>query len=107
MAFSDTPTDWLENWSEDGTDITVPLATFPELTATEADASTGDIRKIVYAIMRKLVNKWYATDAADRPSNMKIKDTYSTNAEGNLVQRIQIEFITSQVAGSEVADEPA
>jgi hypothetical protein len=44
MAFDKTPTTWLPSWSEDATNITLPLASLPELTAAEADAATARFR---------------------------------------------------------------
>ncbi len=109
MAFSEVPTDWLENWSEDGTDITVPLATFPELTAAEADAATGDIRKILYAWCEKLYQQWLATASDDRPSRMTIARSTAVDEENDRFTRTyQLTFVTEAAAGGvDVADEPA
>ena len=70
--YSKKPTDWFANWSEDGTSITVPIATFPEMTADEADADTGDFPNILYAILHKARSAYEALAVADRPANMKI-----------------------------------
>jgi hypothetical protein len=72
MAFSAAPSSWLDSWSENGTDITLPIASLPELTAAEADAATGDIRKVVFALLQKLQAEWNALDAADRPAKMSL-----------------------------------
>jgi len=72
MAFDPLPPSWMANWSEDATNITVPLATFTKLTAAEADASSGDIRKVLYAMCDHLWGIWNATAVADRPANMTI-----------------------------------
>jgi len=109
MAFSEVPTDWLADWSEDGTDITVPIATFPELTAAEADAVTGDIRKILYAICEKLYQQWLATESADRPSRMSItRSTAVDEVNDRFTRTFQIGFTVESVAGGiDVSDEPA
>lgn len=80
MPFDKTPSTWIEDWSEDGTDITIPIATFPELTDTEADNTTGDIRKVLFAICAALHAKWLATAVADRPARMTIGKRSSVNA---------------------------
>ena len=58
MAFDQKPSSWFDNWSENGTAISVPIATFPEMTAEEADATTGDIRKVIYAICEKIYQEY-------------------------------------------------
>jgi len=48
MSTEIAPNMWLPNWSEDGTDITVPLATFPKMGADSADATTGDTKWLLH-----------------------------------------------------------
>jgi len=79
MAFDKTPGVWLTNWTEDGTYITVPLGTFPELTAAEADASTGDIRDIIFAFLEKFWTVYNDLPAADRPGKLVIIKTASAD----------------------------
>lgn len=109
MALSIVPTDWLESWSEDATNITVPLATFPEVTAAEADAATGDIRKIVFAIMEKLFQEFNERATADRPTRMTITRGTSVNDEtGEIVRTYTVTFTAeAAVGGIEVQDEPS
>jgi len=85
MAFDKTPTTWIGSWSEDGTNITVPIASFPELTAAEADGSTGDIRKIAFAMFEKLFQTYNALETADRPTKWTITKTSSTNTTTGVV----------------------
>jgi hypothetical protein len=106
MAFVKTPTTWLPNWSENGTDITLPIASLPELTAAEADAATGDIRKIFFAIMRKLFSVWTATAIADRPTKMTMQKASSIDPSTNiLTETYTIKFICD-VSAQDVSDEP-
>ena len=107
MAFVKTPSTVIANWSEDATNITVPLASFPELTAAEADASTGDIRKIVYAIMEKLFSWYNALATADRPSRLTIYRSSSMNESTGELTRVYSVQVTCEIASSEVKDEPA
>lgn len=109
MPLTVVPTDWLPDWSEDGADITVPLATFPELTAAEADAADGDIRKIAFAIVDKLYAVYNATAVADRPTKMRITRGTSANDETGVMVRSYVFTFDTEVAagGMEVADEPA
>ncbi len=105
MAFSQVPTDWLANWSEDGTDITVPIATFPELTAAEADAATGDIRKIVFAIFDELYDQYAGTAEADRPTRWTMdRQTTVDDSTGNLIRTFIARFETSMSSEEVVAE---
>lgn len=109
MAFDKTPTTWLPNWSEDETNIALPLASLPELTAAEADAASGDIRKILYALLEKLHAVYAALPVADRPSRMTIARSSSVNdTTGDITRQYTITLVTEPVAGGiEVKDEPA
>ena len=105
MAFDDTPTTWIPSWSENGTDITVPIASFPELTAAEADGTTGDIRKIAWAIAKKLSDVWYATESANRPANMIISKASSVNSTADEVTHtITFRFVNT-ISGQDVKAE--
>lgn len=105
MPFNPAPNTWLANWSEDGTNIAVPLATFPELTAAEADGATGDIRKVLYALCEKLADEWAAKPAADRPARMQINRSSSLNSTtGQITYTYTLSFVTTP-AGIEVAPE--
>jgi len=108
MAFDPTPTTWLPDWSEDATDITLPIASLPELTAAEADAVTGDIRKILYALLEKLYAVWAATATADRPDRMTITRASVVNDDtGAITRNYTIQLVTEASAGGlEVSDEP-
>jgi hypothetical protein len=79
MAFSAVPSTHIANWSEDGTNITVPIASFPELTAAEADGSTGDIRKIILAFADKFYSLYNAMATADRPAKMQAYRSTAVN----------------------------
>lgn len=105
MAFSPVPTDWIANWSEDGTNITVPIASFPELTAAEADAATGDIRKIVWAILEKLYQAYNAKATADRPTKWTVTKSSSVNTQTGVVTNSFIHTIYTEISTQEVVDE--
>ena len=54
MAQDLKPSTWIASWSENGTNVTFPIASVPELTAAEADADTGNISKVLFAICEKI-----------------------------------------------------
>lgn len=101
------PSTWLANWSEDGTNITVPIASFPELTAAEADGTTGDIRKVAFAVAKKLADVYEALAAADQPTQMKIARYASSNTAGTEVTHVVSFTFVNTVATQDVKDEPA
>ena len=105
MAFDKTPTTWLSSWSEDATNITVPIATFTQLTAAEADASTGDIRKIVWAILEKLYQTYNALPTADRPAKWTISKSASVNTTTNVVTNSFVVTLLTEVLTQEVVAE--
>ncbi len=111
MAYDNSPSAWITGWSEDGTDITIANLTtaFPELTVAEADAvgttedpaGTGDICEVLYAICQELADVWYGTAAADRPSNMTIARSTSTDeTTGYDTKQFVFRFVTEVAAGS-------
>lgn len=105
MAFDKTPTTWLPNWSADATTITVPIATFPELTAAEADEATGDIRDIVFAIVEKLWQAYNATATADRPIKWTMSKMASVNTARNTLSNRYIFTLETEIGTQEMADE--
>lgn len=104
MAFTKTPTDWLPSWAEDGTDITVPIASLTGLTAATADAVTGDIRKILYSILDTAWGKWASLAAADRSAQMVLRKESFTQSDGTIKHTFITEFVTA-ASGQAVVDE--
>lgn len=105
MAFDPTPTSWIASWSEDGTNITVPIASFSELTAAEADASTGDIRKIMFAILEHIWDVYLALPVADRPNKMVIQKTATVSTTYNKLTSKYIFTIETDIGTQEVRAE--
>jgi len=107
MAFRKVPTDWIANWSEDGTNISVPLTDFPELTDVEADGATGDIRKIMFAISHKFYDAWNDTATADRPNRMTLSKSISPDVTTGIYTHTFTFRFENESTGSDVADEEA
>jgi hypothetical protein len=107
MAQDLKPGTWIPSWAEDATNITVPIASFPELTAAEADGASGDIRKVAFAVTKKLADVFEALPVADRPTQMTIGRYASSNQAGTEVTHVvQFTFVNT-VATQDVKDEPA
>lgn len=105
MAFDKTPTTWLASWGESVGTISVPIATFPELTAAECDAVTGDIRKIAWAFFEKMYQEYNDTATADRPSQWTCTKSSSVNATTGVVTNIFTNTIYTEILTQEVDDE--
>lgn len=107
MAVNKLPTTIFANWSEDGTNITLPIASVPQLTAAEADAATGDSRKLIYALIHQIEKAFNEITLADRPTKLAItKSADVVISPTELARNYQFTFyITPSVY--EVTDEPS
>ena len=105
MAFDPTPTTWIPSISEDGTNLIIPLASLPELTAAEADAVTGDIRKIAFAINAALRAAWVAQATADRPAQMVLSESNRVDNDTGKITRTFASTFELGVSAIEVEDE--
>lgn len=103
MAFNPAPNSWLPSWSEDGTDISLPIASVPKLTAAEADGATGDIRKTLYALLDKISAHWDSLAEADRPQKMRIVKGESLSA-GVITTTYYFTFLTEPSSVEVVAE---
>lgn len=105
MAFNPAPSSWIASWAEDATNITVPIASFPQLTAAEADGTTGDIRKIMYALSEKMYAAYIALAVADRPAQMTITRSSSVNATTGVITHNYTFKFNNTIATQDVAAE--
>ena len=53
-----SPSAAFTGWSEDGTNITVPIASLADLTAALADGTTGDARQVILSFVATAFD-WY------------------------------------------------
>jgi len=105
MAIDVKPSTWIASWSENGTDVTFPIASVPLLSAEEADATTGDMRKVIFALASKFYSTYIGTASADRPSKMSITKSASTNTETGIVTNVFTFRFYTEVTGEEVVAE--
>ena len=105
MAFTKTPTTWIDNWAFSSPNITIPVATFPELSDAEANTSSGDIRKIVFAILEKLWLEWAATETANRPTKWTMTKSASVNTATGITTVQYVNTFSILTTGQDVADE--
>ena len=104
MAFNPAPNALFTSWSEDGTDITVPIASITDLTAGEADGTTGDWRAVLLRILGHSFNYNEGLADADRPTKLTIARQRFENAERKIVERYTFEFVTDTDANSMTAE---
>jgi len=111
MAYSDydTPGEVLTSgYTATGTEITMTIGTgglLPEVSSAEADAATGDFRKLMYGILEGLYSSYNAVPTADKPSQMLLSRSTSENSTTGLFTRnYNIQF-KLDATGFEVAPE--
>jgi len=107
MAIDLAPSEWIASWSEDATNVSFPIASVPELTAAEADGTTGNISKVMFALMEKIYQEYIALPTADRPTKMVVTRSTSTNdLTGVITRTYAVAFYTAvSVGGLEVQAE--
>lgn len=105
MAVTIVPTDYLPSWSEDATNITVPIASITGLTADEADGTTGDIREILRTILDTIYAVYAAQASADRWTKCAMTKSASVNTTTNVItNQFVVTFSTSLVTENMVAE---
>lgn len=106
MAMNLAPGHWLEGYTADSSGITIPLAALPGLSAAEAHASTGDIRKVARALLAALHGAYIGEAEEDRPQRMEIsRSTYVDDSADTTTRTYQARFVV-EVGEEEVVDEP-
>jgi len=93
--------EWISGYSSDGTDLTIPIASFPELSTAEAHTSTGDFANFLYAFMEQIFSVWATIPNAARPQKMFISKSLSPNVvTGDETVQFSVRFTTAVDAGS-------
>lgn len=105
MAINLGPSGWFDNWSSDGTNITLPIASLPGLDVLDAGAASGDIREVALAWSERLHTVYFDLPTADRPTKMTVAKSVSAISNGTQI-RSQFTFtfvteITEQSVPSE------
>lgn len=76
-----------------------------ELTDAEAHVTTGDFRKIIFALMEMLSVKWEATALEDRPAKIAITKSSSIDAQTGAITNAYTVVCYNELGAQEVADE--
>lgn len=115
MAYDAKPSTWLgAGYASSSVAHTITLntndaasnKTLPELTDAEADPTSGDVRKLYFALLEALYQSYNATAAADRPTKMAIyRSSTVDETTGNIARSYSVQFSVVP-SGIEVIAEP-
>ena len=105
MAWDKTPGTYMATWGRAGDVVTFNVSDFPELTGTEADSNSGDMRKIVFAFLEKWYNEYNALSSTNQPNKWTCTKSMSANASTGEVTHTYTNTIKTEIATQEVADE--
>lgn len=105
MAWVKTITGWIPSWSSNGATISIPITSFPQMTAAEADITTGDIRKVLYAIVEACWLKWNGLAAIDRSVNMVLSKNSYVNPTNGITTHTYTFTFQNVTTAQDVADE--
>lgn len=106
------PTDLIPGYTSDGTSITIPLASLPQLTAAEANATTGNGMEVLRAIVDASQTNLAGLAPEARPVRASMTKNNPTMASGTGItpgtqrQTYTLSF-DLQPTGLEMASEPA
>lgn len=87
--------------------LCIPMSSLPELTGTEANPTTGDFRKIQFAIEAAVYDAYQAIPSADRPTKWLCNRSSSVSDASDIITRNFTNQFNTETSGEEVADEPA
>ena len=111
MAYSDydTPGEVLvSGYTATATDIEMTIGTgglLPDVSSAEANATTGDFRKLMYGIIEGLYSRYDSIPRADKPTKMVIRrNTTEDVASGSFTRNYTLQFQLDS-EGFEVAAE--
>jgi hypothetical protein len=106
MAFNKAPSHWIPSWAEDGTAVTFPIASFAEMDAAEADGASGDIRKVMFAIVEHMYATFIGKVVADRPTQFTMSKSVSQNTTTGIITNTYQLVFRNEILSQDVADEP-
>lgn len=110
MAYEDNnnPNEVFGNgYSATTSDITFTIGAdslLPEISSTEANATTGDYRKILYGFVEGMFDKYSDIPNDDLPTKFEIKRGTTENLAGELTRTYSFKF-TLDSTGFEVSAE--
>lgn len=106
MAIDLKPSTWIPGYTFDGTNVISPLASLPQLSSGEANATTGDIRAVMFALEEAMRAKFAATLPANRPTKWTVSGFTTAQQDAATETKTYNHTFVLTVTGVEVADEP-
>lgn len=85
--------------------LCIPMSSLPQLTGTEANPSTGDFRKIMFAIEDAVYDSYQAVASADRPTKWVNNRSSSISDSSDITTRNFTNQFSTEATGEEVAAE--
>lgn len=110
MAYSQKPSDWFANYSLGSSQAkfntsTNGSPTLSEVSDTTANATTGDVRQLLWAILNHAYTYYLGLAGADRPQKMVMNRTTSEDANGNVNRTISVTWIMDETMTNTVDSE--
>ena len=87
--------------------IVIPLSALPGLTTAEANATTGDGRKVMYEISKAAHVNLQGLDAADRPAQFSTGESTPSGQAANEVRKSYTFTFDLNITDTDIAAEPA
>lgn len=106
MAYSGQPNVLFgDNYTFSNNEMAISNIDNPSVSDAEANATTGDFRRILYGLLQDMYTRWMALLPQDRPTKMTYtRNTSPNDATQSAVVTFTLRFTTDDVI-SEVADE--
>lgn len=101
------PTALFPGYTSDGTSVTIPLAALGGMTAGEADAATGDGRKLAFELAKAMHERIQALAAEARPTQFLTSESTPTGQGANEVRKSYTLTFDVNITAADVANEPA
>jgi len=123
MAYDDNPTDQTAPWinyvlvpssfaDEGDTGLTTgkdyicwQVDDFDSLTEAQANATSGSVKQIVFALNKALYDWYTALATLNAPTKMEINQNTFSNTTAGLETKIRHEILSTHTAGTTVATE--
>ena len=95
MAFDPAPSSWIASWSEDGTSVTFDIGDVDNFNASLADATTGDWRSCISALLAHTVAYYNSLATADKPAKTMLTSSYFVDSDGTIWNNINLSIALS------------
>lgn len=100
-----TPSHWLPGYTATESAVSIPLSALPGLSAAEADASTGDIRKVARALFAALHAAYLGEEEDARPAKMRLDRATVVDESTDTTTRAYTATFQVAVSEEDVVDE--